>query len=196
MIYWELIEKIRITPITKNKWIKEFNLNEENWEEIFEISKIIRDTRIRTFQYKLLFNLIPCNQYLYKIGRNDTDKCQFCNAIDNINHYFYMCETTNNFWKTFQSWWNNMENDNITLTKESAILGITKGTGNNDKLNACLQLARWHIYVEKLQAKQPFLYKFLCIVKYKIKIEKIICENNQQTKVYEKLWLEMEDHIT
>ena len=89
-----------------------------------------------------------------------------------------------------------MEDDNIKITKESAIIGITNGTGDNDKLNACLQLARWHIYVEKLQAKQPFLYKFLCILKYKIKIEKLICENNQQNKVYDKLWLEIEDHIT
>ena len=89
-----------------------------------------------------------------------------------------------------------MENDNITITKEFAIIGITNKTGDNDKLNACLQLARWHIYVEKLQIKQPILYKFLCMLKYKIRIEKTICKNNNQTKVYNKLWLEIENHIT
>ena len=35
MIYWELINKIRITPIIKDKWIQEFNLNKDNWEQIF-----------------------------------------------------------------------------------------------------------------------------------------------------------------
>jgi hypothetical protein len=89
-----------------------------------------------------------------------------------------------------------MEDDNITITKEYAIIGITNKTGDNDKLNACLQLARWHIYVEKLQVNQPFLYKFLCMLKYKIKIEKTICKTSNQTKIYNKLWLEIENHIT
>jgi hypothetical protein len=195
-IYWELIEKIHVTPITKDKWMEEFNLNENNWEKIFEISKIVRDTKIRTFQYKLIFRLIPCNLYLFKIGRSNTDKCHFCDVTDDIGHYFYECQPTKNFWQRLQTWWNTMEGDNITITKESAIIGITNKSGDNDKLNACLQLARWHIYVEKLQEHQPFLYKFLCMLKYKIKIEKTICKSNNHTKIYNKLWLEIENHIT
>jgi exonuclease III len=197
MIYWELVEKIRITPIIKDKWIKEFNLDQERWEEIFEVPKVIRDTRIRTFQYKLLFNLIPCNQYLKRIGRSNTDKCHFCNAVDDIGHYFYKCEDTRLFWHNFERWWNTMGNTNITITQEMAIIGIINATENNDRLNACLQLARWHIYVEKLQIKNPFLYKFLCILKYKIRIEKTICKNNdKQCKIFKLLWQEIEDYIT
>jgi hypothetical protein len=59
MIYWELVEKIRIPAVTKYKWTQELNLNEQTWDNIFLVSKVIRDTKIRTFQYKLLFNLIP-----------------------------------------------------------------------------------------------------------------------------------------
>jgi hypothetical protein len=46
MIYWELINRIRITPITKNTWIQQFKLNENSWEGIFEVAKVIRDTKI------------------------------------------------------------------------------------------------------------------------------------------------------
>jgi hypothetical protein len=194
-IYWELIEKIRATPITKAKWIIEFNLPEEEWENIFEISKVIRDTKIRTFQYKLLFNLIPCNSYLHKIGKADTNICHFCNTVDSINHYFYECDETKKFWHSLQTWWNAMENDNIKITKELALIGAIHEISKNEKLKAILQLARWHIYVEKLRINQPVLYKFLCILKYKIKIEKAICKNDNQIKLYNKLWLDIENQI-
>jgi hypothetical protein len=50
-----------------------------------------------------------------------------------------------------------MENEQITITKEFAMIGIINPEQNNDKLNACLQLARWYIYTEKLQIQQPYL---------------------------------------
>jgi hypothetical protein len=194
-IYWELVNKICITPITKDKWIREFNLNEDSWEEVFDIAKIIRDTKIRTFQYKLLFNLTPCNLYLFKIGRHNTSVCHNCTYTDNIVHYFYACIETRNFWLSFQNWWNRMLNENIIITKEYAIIGIINAEQKNDKLNACLLLARWYIYTEKLKSQKTCLYKFLCRLKYKIKQERIICENNNQMRVFEQLWQEIEDYI-
>ena len=195
MIYWELVNKIKIPPITKDKWVQEFNLDIANWEKIFEVAKIIRDTKIRTFQYKLLFNLTPCNLYLFKIGRHNTHTCHNCASVDNIGHYFYECNETRNFWLSLQNWWNIMENDHIIITKEYALLGIINSNEKSDKLNACLQLARWYIYTEKLNSQQPFWYKFLCRLKYKIKQEKAICQGNNQMKFFELIWQGIEDHI-
>jgi hypothetical protein len=194
-IYWELVNKIRISPITKDKWIKECNLEENTWEKIFEIAKIIRDTKIRAFQYKMLLNLTPCNLYLYKIGRHNTYICHNCTYTDNIVHYLYECRETRNFWLRLQQWWNRMENEHIIITKEYAMVGITNSEHNNDKLNACLQLARWYIYTEKLKLQKTCLYKFLCRLKYKIKQERIICENNNQMKTFQRLWQGIEDYI-
>ena len=100
------------------------------------------------------------------------------------------------FWRGLQNWWNNMENTNITIDGEAAIVGITRGEEEKvDKLNACLQLARWYIYVEKLNLQQPFLYRFLCQLKYKLKIEKNICIKNNQIKKYETIWENIEQHL-
>jgi hypothetical protein len=196
IIYWELIEMIRITPIIKDKWIQEFKIPENDWENIFKVGKVIRDTKIRTFQYKVIFKLIPCNLYLFKIGRSNSDKCHFCNYIDNIGHYFYECHETKSFWLSVQNWWNNMEDEEIIINKEMAILGTLKGIVENEKLSAVLQLARWHIYTEKLNIHAPSLYKFLCHLKYKIRIERSICQNKKQTVLYEKMWLQIEEHIS
>jgi hypothetical protein len=193
MIYWELIEKIRITAVTKYKWTHELGLKEETWENIFLVSKVIRDTKIRTFQYKLLFNLIPCNLYLFRIGRNNSDKCHLCNGIDNITHYFYDCVDTKQFWSSLQNWWNIMDVETIDITKDLAMIGIP--CEGKEMLNACLQLARWYIYTERIKQKSTFLYRFLCYLKYKIKIEKMICQKNNQMKFFEKTWQKMEEHL-
>jgi hypothetical protein len=193
MIYWELVEKIQIPAVTKYKWTQELKLNEEDWENIFQVSKVIRDTKIRTFQYKILFNLIPCNLYLFRIGKNNSDKCHLCDGIDNITHYFYNCVDTKNFWSSLQNWLNNMEGEHILITKDIAIIGITcKG---KEMMNACLQLARWYIYTERLKQKSTFLYRFLCFLKYKVKIEKTICQKNNQMTQYEKTWQKIEEHL-
>jgi hypothetical protein len=195
LIYWELIKKIQITPIIKDKWKLEFGLTEDNWENIFNVAKVIRDTKIRTFQYKLIFRLTPCNLYLFKIGKIDSHTCHYCNLVDNLGHHFYDCQETKNFWNALQNWWNSMEGEQITLNKEQAIIGTDQGIILEDKLGACLQLARWHIYCEKLNIKSPSLYKYLCMLKYKIKIEKSICLGNNQTALFEKRWQEIEGHL-
>ena len=40
LIYWKQINKIKITPVTKEKWIQEFGLKEESWEKIFEFQQL------------------------------------------------------------------------------------------------------------------------------------------------------------
>jgi hypothetical protein len=88
-----------------------------------------------------------------------------------------------------------MGNENIRINKEMAIIGIINSVDNVDSLNACLQLARWYIYSEKLKLQSAFLYKFLCRLKYKIKIERIISQNKNQLTQYNKMWLKIDEFL-
>ena len=140
-------------------------------------------------------NLIPCNLCLYRINISNSLNCNYCPNIDNITHYFCNCNGTKQFWKSFQMWWNRMENDNVVIDKSMAILGIKTKNEKFNKLNACLQIARWHLYTEKLNTHEPSLYKFLCHLRQKIKIEKIISLRNNTTSKFDKLWGEIEELI-
>ena len=140
-------------------------------------------------------NLIPCNLYLYRIGQSNSYLCNTCNIIDNITHYFYACNPVLAFWSSLQDWWNNMTGENISITKDIAIMGLIKSSDTNDTLNACLLLARWHIYTEHLNQQQPCLYKFLCQLKYKIKVEKQIHLRNNKITLFNNMWREIEEHI-
>jgi hypothetical protein len=195
IVYWELINKIKIPHITKEKWEYELGMEDNSWKNIFRIPVLIRDTKIRAFQYKLIMNLTPCNLYLYKIGKHNTDICNYCQKIDNVIHYFYECNKTKQFWMGFQNWWNNMQNDNLQVNKQIALMGDIKATKGLEKLNACLQLARWYIYCEKLNLQEPFFYRFLTQIRYKIKIEKIICLRNGNIRKYSNMWESIEEYI-
>jgi hypothetical protein len=58
-----------------------------------------------------------------------------------------------------------------------------------------VQIARWYIYIEKLNQEEPSLYKFLCHLRYKIKIEKLIYLRNNQSAPFELLWGDIETYI-
>jgi hypothetical protein len=194
-VYWKIVKTIQLPHVTNIKWETELNINKKKWVNIFYNSFKIRDTKIRAFQYKLILNLIPCNLYLYRISKIDSYKCNFCVNIDHISHYFYECEDTKTFWIQIQNWWNRIFEDNIKLDKTSALFGILKKSKMADRLNAILQLARWHIYTAKLNAKNPFLYKFLIQLKYKLKVEKLIYLRNNKLAKYENMWEDIEDYL-
>jgi hypothetical protein len=195
-LYWTLIKKKQTTPIIKHKWKDELGVEDGEWTQVFTMSKIIKDTKIKTFQYKVLFNLIPCKLYLFRIKKSDNYNCNKCNEIDNISHCLYSCTEILRFWKTFEGWWNEMMNESVKIDKRLVIIGDTRKNNSNDKLNACLLIAKWFLYSEKLNEHSPFFYKFLCHLKYKLRIEKIIYIRNNKYNKYLNLWEHIEEHIT
>jgi hypothetical protein len=195
-LYWILIKQKQKKAIIIDSIGKKLNIEEDTWKIIFKIPHILKDTKIRTFQYKLLFNLIPCNLYLLRIKKSETDKCDTCQKLDDIAHYFYECQTLQRFWKSFTRWWKNVTNISINLDTKIIIVGITNMHTKNQLLNACILLAKWHIYKNKLNQSQIFFYKFLCDLKYYLIIEKSIALRNNKILAYQSLWQELEGHLT
>ena len=89
-----------------------------------------------------------------------------------------------------------MTGENVKIDKKFVIMGDFESKNQNTPLNACILIAKWYIYVEKLNNNKTFLYKFLCHLKYKIRIEKIIfTRKNNRTRFLE-FWGQIEEHIT
>jgi hypothetical protein len=88
-----------------------------------------------------------------------------------------------------------MEKSEISIDISTAMFGIKSKNDKFNKINACLQMARWHIYIEKLNTHEPSLYKCLCLLRYKIRIEKIISLRNNVMNKFDKLWGEIEEQI-
>jgi hypothetical protein len=130
-IYWILVNKKQQKTIIIEKYKHELDIKEDQWENIFTIPKVIRDTKIRAFQYKLLFNLTPCNLYLKRIKRSETDRCNWCHEIDDTAHYFAECKDLNSFWTSFAQWYAGMTNKSLTVTVENIMIGYMDKQENN-----------------------------------------------------------------
>jgi hypothetical protein len=76
-VYRKIVQKIQLPHVTKIKWETELKIHTDSWPLYLQIPLVIRDTKIRSFQYKLIMNLIPCNLYLYRIGKVNSYNCNF-----------------------------------------------------------------------------------------------------------------------
>jgi hypothetical protein len=195
-LYWILISKKRKKPNFMAKLQAELGIAEEEWEDILNIPRCISNTKIRAFQYKLLFGLLPCNLYLNRINRCDTNKCGDCNELDDTAHYIFECPQVTSFWNNFMDWWNEMTNSVIFLDKRSVLTGFIGPQEIFNTLNACLLLAKWHVYKRRLDESEVFFHIFLYDLKYNLDMEKTIALRNDKITRYTQRWQIVEDYIT
>ena len=60
----------------------------------------LKETKLQTFQFKLLHRKIATNYYLYKIGIPLTEICTFCEQnTESLIHLFWDCELVQAFWQ-------------------------------------------------------------------------------------------------
>ena len=110
-------------PTSQIYFEKKFDSIELNWRVIYTLPrKVTTNTHLRSFQYKILNNILYLNAKLFVFGLSTTSSCSFCNCFgENITHLFCDCTITVSLEKiTVQL------KDNITflpLTPQAAIFG-------------------------------------------------------------------------
>jgi hypothetical protein len=102
----------------------------------------------------------------------------------------------NSFWTSFANWYAGMINKNLKITLENIIVGFLDKNEKTDTLNACMLLAKWHIYKNKLNHNHIFFYRFICELKYYIQTERTIAIKNNQAINYINTWQMVEQYIT
>ena len=103
-VYWEFVSHKQTKPNCANQWCNTYGIDLENWKIIYKLYSSIKDTRLKAFQFKILNNLLPCNLYLSRIGRSDTNKCSKCDALDDMVHYLYSCPESKAIWEQLSNW--------------------------------------------------------------------------------------------
>ena len=96
-VYKVIVKGITSTPAkSKSKWIADC----ENYENLIKWVKsyilpfyCTKETKLQTFQFKLLHTKIATNDYLYKVGISLTDICTFCEQnSESLIHLFWDSE--------------------------------------------------------------------------------------------------------
>jgi hypothetical protein len=198
-VYWELVTKKQIKPIVAHSWCTRYDIPEPDWKVIFKNMVVLKDSKMKAFQFKVLYNIIPCNLYLKRIGRSNTDKCPSCNEIEDLVHYFIGCSRPDNIWLQIRRWWQGITGQDIDITERDIIIGLGKREFKiikQEQLNKIMTVVKWKIHTSKQQGDTCCLYQILNNIRSMIKIEELIAVKNNRLKIHQEAWNEIEDYLT
>lgn len=186
-IYNDLVNKIVQLPLKKiEKWEESLGVEISNMEGLFNILKSsCKDSYHYNFQYKFLHRIIPTNNFLYKIKLKDTQLCCFCKTdIETVEHLFYDCRITQQFWDSFIRKLKNFFH-NVIFDKEKLLLGFVKET---PLLNLLVIITKKYIYKCKLNETLPSIIGLQCKIEhYRLCEHQIALKRNTVTK-FESFW--------
>ena len=192
-LYWLLLENkydIICKPKAQSFWENKCNFLAENFENIYTLPyKVIRLTNIQSMQFKILYKIFNCNYWLHKIKILDSPGCRFCNEVETLDHYFFSCKVTNEFWAAFMTWWNSHDVPFLeTLSEIDVLLGLLCSHEVGNILNCCLLIAKWCIYTSKSLNKQPNLYAFHYDLNQFLRIEEQIAIQSNNHELFLTKW--------
>ena len=97
-----------------------------NWKEIYLLPrKVLLDSYVRTFQYKVLNNGLYLNKNIFIFGKSSSPLCLFYKNIDEtILHLFYERDITKTLWKCLISFFDKSLNLSL-LSPQAAFIGLT-----------------------------------------------------------------------
>ena len=164
----------------------------ELWHHIFKLPfRCTRETKLQSFQYRLVHRIIPTRKKLYEWKIVNEPNCTFCNEIDDTRHFFLLCSKVQIFWDTFFKWWNRISKENISLrgrdVEENILFGFQVREEMFEALNYCVIVAKFYIYRQKLYHNNNVCFlDYLCELKYKLKVEHCINVKNNTMKLFNK----------
>ena len=120
---------------------EDFGLTDSAVTKAFlKVKTVSSEMFIRSFQFKILNDITFTNSRLAKIGYVQDDSCTFCRVSpETVNHLFYECTHTNQFWKDFKNFWFALSGIHVELSLQDVMIGKKKKSKRLTKLffNCC-----------------------------------------------------------
>ena len=179
--YWFFTKKKLQNPTAVLRWNESYQDISEEWENIFKLSfKTVRETKLQSFQYRIIHRSITCNKKLHDMKMKATPICDYCPATDNILHFFVYCPDVKQLWVSFYDWFNIKNNVGVRFESpcdEVLLFGYLNEDIVFQVLNFCILHLKYYIHRQRLFGNNRFnLQAFINEIKFKLQIEKS-CSN-------------------
>ena len=131
------------------------------------------DTKLRAFQYKLLYRIIFTNDKLFAFKIVDSPVCTFCESEDEpLEHMFYFCNVTTLFWKVLS--WIAIYNKELEFTFKDIFFGKFDLDKDFMLINHILLLAKLFIYRCKIDKIVPSFEIFKAKLKANYNLDSLL----------------------
>ena len=118
----------------------------------------------------------------------NSNKCDICDSEDTIEHYIFQCNPVRIFWSKIEQWWNSTSTYPVVLTEKHILFGIYYDLKYFVAINYIILLGKMYIYRQKMNEKIICFNYFLNELKFKLDIEKTICETKNTLSLFNKRW--------
>ena len=150
---------------------------ELDWKKIFLKINSIKETKLRWFQFKIVYRILVTNSILLKMNIVQSDRCNFCLLEkDSVIHYLWECTHVKQFWNDFLNLMKTKCSHCERLRLNASM--ILFGQGENTKTDVCfdeiLLNAKFYIYKCRLNKIRPSIHHFNNDLKRTYKIDKHI----------------------
>ena len=183
-IYWLYVNKKETEPAGVRKWNQVFHIENKTWEKIYKLPYIVTtETKLQSFQYRIINRIIPCNAWLKQIGIKNSDECEYCGKKDSITHFFMECKNVCDFWTFLFNWWCGILNTELDMIEEEMIFGVidNREPMHFKILNYCILMGKYYIYKRRLYYNNNIpLYSFLVELKQKLEIKRYVSYKNNE----------------
>ena len=194
--YNKTIEKIRIPPTSECFFSTLLNIPCDTLQEYYGIPfKATIYTKLRSFQFKIIHNILYTNEKLHKIGYSDTSSCTFCKKnTETLLHLFVDCEN-------IRPLWNQISDELLqpygikSLSNKDILLGILVEKQNN-VINHIIMEAKYYIYACKLEKCLPNYNRLINRLKITESIEREIAwKSERKNTVHVHKWHHLMEYL-
>jgi len=156
----------------------EAKLAEQNLpvKTIYELPvQVTMENKLRCFQYKVIHDILPTNNKLYKMKLKASQlSCDCCSQpYENLLHLLYECPRTQTFWQMVITWWNEKRSETVALNVPDILYGYKPESNLFQALNHFVIFGKYHIYLSWLNKASPSFEIFSLLLN-----EKILCERS------------------
>ncbi len=171
-LFLQQIAREDITALVK--WTETFGLESvEELKKFFILPRAVTlDTKLLSFQYKLLYRCITTNTKLLLFNIRENDRCTFCNLNrETLSHLFWECHIVRTLWNNIIEWINEQLVVEVVPCLQHIILGVDL-QGYHSLINRILLITKYYIYVCRCLDRIPIFETAIEKVKYNLKVEK------------------------
>ena len=174
--------------------IAKWNNNFQNleWPKIFSIChKTTVDTKLRWFQMRLIYRILPTNRFLFLRKIKTSEICHLCrNYAETIEHMLFDCVLIGQFWQNLKTnFIDKLPHVNmLNISKELVLFGRKQNVQTDKPLNLFILAAKYYIYSCKFTNSIPNANIYLKLFKYRYSIEKNY-HQNILNNTFDLMWL-------
>ena len=178
------------TFVLNNKWERDIaGITEREWMNYFSVIKLIKEVKLKDFQYKVTNKILVTKSFLYRINKIDNDRCEYCHQHpETIRHLFIECERVKHFWTLLKEWLRLNSNISLDLEEKNILFAYQD---KNQLRNFILVLAKYYIYANKFSGKQLNLDVFKAKLRKKFQGERYTAHIRNNMGQFMRKWSQL-----